>query len=671
VLFRSGGEISGTAPSGGSGGGAGARPLAGSATGGGGAGIRPRSLPVAGDSDRLALSAGSSASVAGWRGATRGLTVEDVVFSIRDAGALVANDVEGLVVRGCRVTLEPLLLTLADDANVGRNAALFVSGSDLLVERCSIVGDHSMVRQRLPVGGVHVGGPSERVTLRDNVVHGGNGAGITLGSVRWRKVEAPPDDPGFLITMIMVFVDENGCIVISGTPPEAPAPDDDLVAESAGVLQDVRIERNDIVGCGASGITSYVFAGLGADELGDAVAVERLEIVANRIVGCVRNEIGTVPPMLRQIEGWGGIALSVCADGVIRDNLIEGNGSGSTDPVTGIFLAVAEDVRIERNRIERNGGRAPDDGSPLAPGRRDGIAIGIAIGGLSTYGTDNDPERPSDRPALLVAGNTVDSPAGRALRAIAMGPVIVLGNRLVGAGRSALFSNVFNSLAKMGARVSLTSEQVLQPRTEIDLDDYAGLELLADVLGGDVVNLVNLGISEEFADLASAMTGLDEPSEPDAWRGGEMLINDNQLSLRRHSEDFAITVSAVMLLSGDDVSFQDNQAEIENSVLFAFTNVLAMAPTLRVSGNRLQKRLLGGFISAVTLGGLNQTSLNQSTHCLFAVGFGAGRVVTGNASLTSLALPQLCRSIDRLAENISEVLRIRNGYAKAQATTGT
>jgi hypothetical protein len=617
---------------------------------------------------RLTMVAGASDGIVvddpdGAPGTSADVIVEDVRFVVRDRAAVAAHDVAGMIVRRCAVRLEPLLVTLGDDPEIGRRAAVFLSGSDLVVEDASIVGPPSIARHRLPVGGLHIGGPSERVVLRDNVIHGGNGPGITLGSVRLVPLEDDGDD-GPLIIGVAIYVDERGCILISGTPPQQEEDEERWLAGSAGLLQDVRILRNDIEGAGGSGISSYVFSGLGADELGDAIAVEQLEVAGNRIIGCMRNELGTVAPLVRQVEGWGGIALAVCADAVIQDNLVAGNGEFSTDPISGIFIAVAEDVRIERNRIERNGGRATDETGPLGPGRRDGISIGVALGGVSTHGAASDPDRPSDRPALLIAGNTVDAPAGRALRAIALGPVMVQGNRLTGAGRSALFANLFRSLAVAGVRAPIASAEVLRPRTEIDLEQYAKLELLADLLGGDAVSLANLGLIEEFADLVS-LTAARGPGDPRSWRGGETLVSDNQISLRRHSPEFGVTVSSVMLLGGDDVGFVDNQAEIESDVTFALTNVLAGAATLRVTGNRLQKRLIGGILSAVTLALMNQTALNQTTHCVFAVGLPNGRTVVENRSVFGLAYPSVCSTIEEWATSMS------NRQASVLGLTGT
>jgi hypothetical protein len=236
----------------------------------------------------------------------------------------------------------------------------------------------------------------------------------------------------------------------------------------------------------------------------------------------------------------------------------------------------------------------------------------------------------------------------------------VQGNRLVGAGRSALFSNLFRSVEVAGGRAPIGREEVLRPRTGIDLADFAGLELLADLLGGDAISLANLGLMEELADLRRLLSG-QEPAAPQPWRGGETLVSDNQVSLRRHSPELGVTVSSVMLLGGDDVAFVDNQAEIENEMTFALTNVLAISPTLRVSGNRLQKRLVGGVLSAVTLGLLmNQTALNQTTHCIFAVGLPAGRVVRDNRTMFGLVFPALCEIIEGWATTMSN--RIGAGF---------
>jgi hypothetical protein len=283
--------------------------------------------------------------------------------------------------------------------------------------------------------------------------------------------------------------------------------------------------------------------------------------------------------------------------------------------------------------------------------------VGFAIGGVSTYGDSSDKLRSVDRPALLVSGNTVDAPGARALKAITMGPVIVLGNRLTGAGRSALASNVFGSLIVGGLALSRLSGQIFNPAQDIDLLDYVFLELLSEVLGGDAVNLISLCVAEE----AALVTSAKQNYQPERLRGGEMLMNDNQISLQPHSPALPFTLSSVMLMSADDVSFCDNQSEIENSMTLALTNVLAVSTTLRVSSNRLQKRLTAGILSAVTFGLLNQTANNQTTHCILAFGPSAGRLVTGNRDMLGLLGIGFCEYFEGFGFQISGALGKRYG----------
>jgi hypothetical protein len=145
-----------------------------------------------------------------------------------------------------------------------------------------------------------------------------------------------------------------------------------------------------------------------------------------------------------------------------------------------------------------------------------------------------------------------------------------------------------------------------------------------------------------------------------------MLVNDNQISLQCHSSELSVNLSSVLLLGLDDISFCDNQAEVENSISFVLTNVLAIGATLRVSSNRLQKRFLGGLISAITLGLMNQTSLNQSTHCIFAIGPLQTRYVEGNATMVSLLSSQLCSRLDEVASSLSVNYGRTKGYQRAE-----
>jgi hypothetical protein len=636
---------------------------------------------------RLTLNADAAQAVlakTGGHAAQNALLLEDLCIACADASAIQAVDMVGATVLHCHIQLGMMSAALSQDPVIGRTSAIFLAGRDLTVEHCRI--DASQVKDRLflAVGGIHIAGGSERVMIRDNVITGGNGHGITLGSVQYVAetgnvpqtvaAEIAKERGGhkagyyadtamesLAYTGLNTFVDRAGCIRLPGVPGgEIDIPGGTpLVPESGGLVRDVRILRNDITAMGFNGISAHVFSGLGRDGASDLVAVETIEISDNRITGCMVNEVGPTTPLLRQFIGWGGIALSLCSDATIRDNLIAGNGPTSADPICGVFLAIAEDVRIERNRIENNG-MTPGRETALAPGRRGGIVIGFTMGGVSTYGENWGKGRNVDRPALLVSGNTVDAPGARALKAIAMGPVMVLGNRLTGAGRSAFASNVFGSLVAGGLALSRLNGQIFDPAQNIDLLDYVFLELLSEVLGGDAVNLINLCVAE---DTALAISSQREGFRPERLRGGEMIVNGNQISLQAHSPTLPYTLSSVLLLGADDVSFCDNQAEIENEVVLALTNVLAVAGTLRCSSNRLQKRLTAGILSAITFAILNQTSANQTTHCILAVGPASGRFVSGNRNLLGLAGVRFCEFFEGFAGQLSEALSKRYALA--------
>ena len=254
--------------------------------------------------------------------------------------------------------------------------------------------------------------------------------------------------------------------------------------------------------------------------------------------------------------------------------------------------------RIERNLIEGNGARRSEGRrSPPAPGAASSSASRSAA--LPTYGQGSGR---SDRPALLVAGNVVDAPNGRALKAILLGPAMVLGNRLTGAGRSAL--QHLRPLIPAVFALSRVGSQLVSPREEIDLTDYVLLERLADVLGGDAVKLISLCVAEESAH--------DRERHRRGGRTATAARRRNAWSTTTRSACGAFhgnfgTVSSVLLLGMDDVSFCDNQAEVENDVNFV-TNVLAVSATLRLSTNRLQEGAFNGIVSAFTFATMNQTS---------------------------------------------------------------
>ena len=227
-------------------------------------GVHVRRLTLAAGAHQAVLSKTSSG------GTSSGLVLEDLRISTSDASAITVLDIDGATVRRCLVRLQPMSAPLSQDPQAGRTSAIFLDGTDMVVEDCRI--DASTVTDRLflAVGGIHIAAGSERVIIRDNVITGGNGHGITLGSVQFvaetgeLSIEAAMslannaggEAVGYYGNATMrsvgyygqgIYIDEAGCIRLPGTPGGIDIPEGTPVfPESGGLVSDVRILRNDI-----------------------------------------------------------------------------------------------------------------------------------------------------------------------------------------------------------------------------------------------------------------------------------------------------------------------------------------------------------------------------------------------------------------------------------------
>jgi hypothetical protein len=61
---------------------------------------------------------------------------------------------------------------------------------------------------------------------------------------------------------------------------------------------------------------------------------------------------------------------------------------------------------------------------------------------------------------------------------------------------------------------------------------------------------------------------------------------------------------------------------------------------------------------------MNETAMNQTTHCIYAVGPAAGRVTAYNRSLFGMFLPTLCSGMEKAALGIS--VKLSRTYGMAQ-----
>jgi hypothetical protein len=589
-------------------------------------------------------------------GPSRDVTIEDAQLSTPSGGVVKASAMDGLVVERCAVTSGPMADPNAANAAF---AALTIQGDRLAIRHSRVLAASGNTAQAVPLGGIHVRGDSRDVAITDNVIRDGAGNGITLGSVRIVTVPAAAfaADPGealvdeiknagpSLFTGFTVTIDDAGCIHIGDQDPgptDDPADDTVDVPISDGAVYRLLIARNRIAHCGANGIATFPLLPVDRDgePAYDSIAVERALIACNEIEENVRREAAQLPPLQQLFAGQGGIVLSTAIDVAVRDNEIVGNGLEPSRVASGLFVGYGEALRVERNRIERNGNLAA-----ALPASCGGIVIRAAMGGAPASERYGGTE--PDRPALLVQNNIVHSPMGRALKALAWGPVIVTGNRLTGANPSSLFANPLQAIILFLLGLQ-TAQDVFASSGNPEVGDLLLFDAALDAMGGDAVNLVNLSLTEELllayrikqaganlttgAGLAAGSAGLG--FSPGEFRGGETLFSDNQVSLRAGPANPAAHFTSILIVTLDDLGFADNQCEAEADNAFLLADALLIGMTLRVSANRFQEPVLC-FASLVSAGvALNDTTHNQGTFGITASCFNPAKLVdTPNTSM--------------------------------------
>ena len=593
-----------------------------------------------------------------------GLVVRDCQFVAPAGCAVLARSMAGATLLRCRALAGPFprAKRLEDFESL---PAVFLQGEGLVVERCEIRAGRGrrLVPGELALGGIQIGGGSLGVTIRDCLIADGAGIGITLGSITLVKVDRR-DFNADAETVLMEAVASHaasdagsvkhgyrgmvhgfrhvtgdaGCIGVEPVDPAPRGDDDSLeVPVSEGIVDDVEILHNRVLGMGSSGIATYPLGLSPGDPIHDAVAVSRLAVIDNLVADCVQFEVNVEGELLRAFFPVGGIALAVALDCVFRGNEVLRNGSDFGGGTCGIAIVYGEDIRVADNRIEDNGRH---DASRAVTGPNAGVYLSTVRAGLGRSGARAMAS--SDTPALSMLGNVVSQPAGRALGALAMGPVMVVDNRLVGGNPSRFFAELVRAATHLSYAQGL--------RTSDAAFDLKRVEEILDLLGGDVVNLVNLAVAPDlatmmrkqegregiglagiFASVMSppvAVTHLPATFVSSRFRfGGATMVNNNQLSLHRpFPEGPPMTLSAILIASLDDVSFAGNQYGIELDRQRAIVDALVLGMTVRINGNRGQEAV-PTWRSVLSLARLwNTAALNQTTAPIVAVGQGGSEV---------------------------------------------
>jgi hypothetical protein len=549
----------------------------------------------------------------------RSLSVES-----RDLSAVVFAGGRFIELCESEIVIRPLGADLSAGASIGRWPAVFIAADDVVIERNSIGAQSGLlaarqsfvasetvsatanaaftVRSRLALGGIQIAGGSDRVAIRCNRVTGGAGDGITLGSIayvpsvviksftarsdfltltkQWRYVTAG----GHLV------VDANGCIqyVPNPTPPNGPD-GNPLVPVSTGNLSDIRIEDNEIADMGQSGIAVAMLFDLSQNP--QAIIVDGLVIEENRITGCLQVELPEITGTLGEWVAYGAIALAVVTDLRIHANTVATNGRSHLQPTCGVFLQGGTGVDMLGNTIRDNGPRTASTGR-AQPGLRGGIFLGLVESPAETIGTEA-------RPAARIHDNIVVCQDGHALVIVAaVGPVSVVRNALTSRGAGFLSGDA------AGAFVAGQGGFNLNP---------------AFLAYGACVVILDLGVSSELVPIGSfaAAKYTYAAAAPAILPRGALQFSENQVLLEVGGDRGTFVLSSVFLMSFDDVSAQDNQMAAWSASAILLTDLLVIAGSLRITGNRLSETLQRCYLSALGIGVLATASLNQSTHCLY------------------------------------------------------
>lgn len=541
---------------------------------------------------------------------------------------------------GHQITIEHSLVRMRDEAS--QWPGVFVIGDEVLIQNNSIFTEAdkpagaaaSSPLSIVARGGLQIGGASTQVTIVNNHIQGGVGDGITLGSLQLVDQEQE------LIMLIMAFpmVMADPCDACS--PPSMSIPpvltidadgnevDEPQTVVSAGALYDIVIEHNHIEQMGRNGIGVVGFFDL--DEVDEFISINHLQITDNRIENCLNRVLTPIEAEQEDDMGYGGIALADVTNLIIQHNIIENNGRNFLDPICGIYVLHGEGIDISDNRILNNGEKLDDPIGEVKRGARSGIHITYAITPTVDVGFRRDIAFPRQNgvPAARIHNNIVSQPVGRALTLNALGPVSVTHNQFTSRG---IIRGQASSIASTIAILNLgmSNEFYLQ---------LLGFSQLAK--GSFNAESLAVGVSNNAEGVSlHAREGLDDFRLGRYLANGNVLFAHNQCVLDVLDTEQSIALSAIAILSMDDVGFHSNQCDYNLWGDFLIFPNFIFAPSVRVSDNRFKESLYGALLSGLIFGLMNTTTDNQATHCLLVIGDPKLRINEHNTILADAIVP--------------------------------
>jgi hypothetical protein len=595
--------------------------------------------------------------------------LENLTMTVGGRAAIYALGGRFLTIVDCNLTVGPLGAVFDPKSDLGRWPAILTFADDVLIEKNHIIvpGENLSLPgsttttgvitfTRTPLGGIQIGGGSDRVEIRRNEISGGNGDGITLGSWAWAPIKVILDldmpwdvvvaswifQPGIVIT-----INDEGCIEVDWDPPPPPTDGNDgLIPVSMGAVTDIRIVDNDIRRMGRSGIGVARFFDLASvDQL---IIVRRLAIETNRITECIRLPIPPLPVAMRDLAAQGVITLADVEALVMRDNVLDKNGKRHLDPVCGVFALVSTGVLIERNRITEN---APflDNGEPIRPGWRGGIVLPHALPPSTMVPVvilgPFDMLRQDGRPSARIADNVVTVVEGRALVLAGQGPMSIVDNHFTSRGIG--LADVSQLLAA-GNDIAMIAAAIGQGELQTAMDLEGGVVAIVGNTGrsneqlSQIVNYLNVAGQD-----MGPQPGLDP--RPPVAASGNVLFDDNIVNLDLLRAPTNQVQSVVSLATYDDVGMNDNQVEVDRIFDRVVHAVHVLGYSARVIGNRVKDGMAvanqaNAGLSIFSIGiALNMTTNNQTTRCIVAaVSPGGLKVAAPNQVLITLTTPKAC-----------------------------
>jgi hypothetical protein len=542
------------------------------------------------------------AAMANRPGPLTNITLEKLYIECSGREAIQLRAQRAVNVLSCFINVLGLGRNLSVTDAAGKFPAVFVRADDVLIESNTIVCAEGVPRFQAPLGGLQIGGGSDRVVVRRNRIEGGNGHGIVLGSIRFVPAANVPgltaNPENFFngganqVLIGWVTFDEDGCPEIDPLPQDPPGPDGQpLRPFSEGALQDIRIVDNQIYRMGMCGISVARFGTAEA-----RILISNLTIEWNRIERSMALTLITPAFVPALFAAFGGITLLDVEDLVCRWNRIQENGVGNGDPITGIFVGAGEAVLLEGNRVVGNGPPAGAANVKLF-GFRGGILVRANVLTTAAYALTAETLR-AGIPAARLHGNVVETGFGPALLLLARGPVAVADNHFASRGLPPRPTGTANT----GLTQNAVQAAVVIMNIGISTEIQGLLGLLSTAAGG----------AGAFDDTLVAPA-----ASPPRIPPGLVLFNDNQVTLDTIAATASQAFCNVFLYALDDVSFCANQMTCATRELLASDGVV-FAWSTRTTDNRFQEIPLRALMSGFTFAPLNFTSQNIGTHCILA-----------------------------------------------------